>query len=251
MAAARAHADTFVAYQDLKGRTCNTILTGQDLGGMRLPPGVYCFSSSAQLTGTLVLTGAGPWIFQIGSTLTTATAAAVIVPPGGTCRASNVFWQVGSSATLGTATMFAGNILALTSITATTNATVAGRLLAINGAVTLDTNDVSGCGGGVPPPPDDDDDCPKHHGKCHCKCKHHDGRHDRDRDRDHHDCDRDGHGRDDGHHGDNDRDNDHRNDHKNNDKDKDHKDKDHDKDRKDYDNKDKDKNDKGRGKGWW
>ena len=103
MVAARAHADTFIAYQDLKGRTCTPMnnLTGQDLGGMTLPPGVYCFSSSAQLTGTLVLTGAGPWIFQIGSTLTTATAAAVIVPPGGTCRAANVFWQVGSSATLG------------------------------------------------------------------------------------------------------------------------------------------------------
>ncbi len=143
--AAQAQSDLTAAYNNLAGQACNTTLTGQDLGGLTLTPGVYCFSSSAQLTGQLTLDAQGDpnavFIFQIGSTLTTASNSSVRVINGGACN--NVFFQVGSSATLGTGTTFVGNILALTGITLTTGATVAGRILARNGAVTLDSNTVS------------------------------------------------------------------------------------------------------------
>ena len=133
------------AYNDLAGRPATADLTGQDLGGLTLTPGVYSFSSSAQLTGTLTLDAQGNsaavFIFKIGSELTTASSSSVLVTNGGT--GCNVWWQVGSSATLGTATSFAGNILALTSITLTTGANVSGRALARNGAVTLDSNNVT------------------------------------------------------------------------------------------------------------
>jgi hypothetical protein len=145
-AALQAQNDTTTAYNALAGAPCTSTLTG-DLGGRTLVAGVYCFSSSAQLTGTLTLDAQGDpnavFIFQIGSTLTTASAARVLVVNGG--RACNVFWQVGSSATLGTGTAFVGSILALTSITMTTGATIAGRLLARNGAVTLDSNSITVC----------------------------------------------------------------------------------------------------------
>ena len=137
------------AYNSLAAQTCTTDLTGQDLGGLTLTPGVYCFASSAQLTGTLTLNAQGNpaavFIFKTGSTLTTASNATVAVINGGIV--CNVFWQIGSSATLGTNTTFAGNILALTSITLTTGSRVFGRALARNGAVTLDTNvvDRSAC----------------------------------------------------------------------------------------------------------
>jgi hypothetical protein len=117
-------------------------MTGLDLGGRTLTAGVYCFSSSAQLTGVLTLDAQGSassvFIFKMGSTLTTASASSVVLINGG--AAGNVFWQVGSSATLGTTTSFTGNILAMASITATTGVRVTGRALARNGAVTLDTN---------------------------------------------------------------------------------------------------------------
>ncbi len=146
-AAQQAQSDLTIAYNALAGLPCGTNLTGTDLGGLTLVAGVYCFSSSAQLTGTLTLDAQGnpnaQFIFQIGSTLTTASNAVVNVINGG--NNCNVFWQVGSSATLGTATSFAGNIAALTSITATTGANVLGRLLARNGAVTLDSNNVAVC----------------------------------------------------------------------------------------------------------
>jgi len=104
-----------------------------------LGPGVYFFASSAQLTGTLTLNAGGNpnavFIFQIGSTLTTASSAAVVAENG--AQAANIFWQVGSSATLGTGTSFLGNILALTSITTNAGVSMLGRLLAINGAVTM------------------------------------------------------------------------------------------------------------------
>jgi hypothetical protein len=134
------------AYNVLTGQACDVNLTGQDLGGLTLTPGVYCFDSSAGLTGTLTLNAQGDpnsvFVFQIGSTLTTASNSSVLITTGG--PACNVFWQVGSSATLGTTTSFQGNILALTSITLTTGADiVSGRALARNGAVTLDTNDIS------------------------------------------------------------------------------------------------------------
>ncbi len=142
--ALQAQNDVTVAYTDLAGQACDTDLTSQDLGGLTLLPGVYCFSTSAQLTGVLTLDSQGDpdavFVFKVGSTLTTASNASVLLINGDTC---NVFWQVGSSATLGTGTMFEGNILALTSITLNTGASVSGRTLARNGAVTLDSNVVS------------------------------------------------------------------------------------------------------------
>ncbi|PON20294.1 hypothetical protein TGAM01_v210845 [Trichoderma gamsii] len=123
--AAQAQADVTTAYNVAAGLPPNTDLTGQDLGGMTLVAGVYSFSTSAQLTGALVLDGQGDsssvWVFQIGSTLTTATASSVILIGG--ASPCNVFWQVGSSATIGTTTTFVGNVLALTSITLVTGAT--------------------------------------------------------------------------------------------------------------------------------
>ncbi len=130
------------AYNDLAGQTPTQNLTGQDLGGLTLTTGVYKFDSSAQLTGNLTLNAQGStnssFIFQIGSSLTTASNSSITMINGGSL--CNVFWQVGSSATLGTTTAFIGNILALTSITLNTGATITGRALARNGAVTLDTN---------------------------------------------------------------------------------------------------------------
>ena len=141
-AAAQAQSDLTTAYNDAAGRACNTVLTGQNLGGLTLTAGVYCFSSSAGLTGTLTLDAQGDpnavFIFQIGSALTTASNSGVMLI--NSAQACNVFWQVGSSATLGTTTSFQGSILALTSVTANSGATNEGRLLARNGAVTLDTN---------------------------------------------------------------------------------------------------------------
>jgi ice-binding like protein len=152
--ASQARADTMAAYTFLAGLPCGTNLTGQNLGGLTLGPGVYCFSSSAQLTGTLTLNaGNNPnavFIFQIGSTLTTASASLAQVINGG--RNCNVFWAVGSSATLGTGTNLVGNILAVASVTMTTGANLNGRALAQNGAVTLDTNAVSACAGSAPTP---------------------------------------------------------------------------------------------------
>jgi serine protease AprX len=145
VAALAAQNDVATAYNSLAGQACTRDMTGQDLGGRTLTAGVYCFSSSAQLTGTLTLNAQGDpngvFIFKMGSTITTASASSVVLTNG--ASAGNVFWQVGSSATIGTGTSFAGNILAVASITVTTGASVAGRTLAMNGAVTLDTNAVT------------------------------------------------------------------------------------------------------------
>lgn len=139
--AAAAQASLTTAYNAAAAEPCGTVLTGMDLGGMTLMPDVYCFSTSAQLTGTLTLDGMGDpnavFVFQIGSTLTTGSAAAVNMIGG--ARAGRVFWQVGSSATLGTGTQFSGNILAMASITSNTGANIQGRALARSGAVTIDT----------------------------------------------------------------------------------------------------------------
>ncbi len=146
------------AYNALASQPCDVDLTGQNLGGLTLTPGVYCFSTSAQLTGTLTLDGLGNpgsvWVFKIGSTLTTASGSSVAYINGG--QACGTFWQLGSSGTLGTATSFSGNVLALASITLNTGATSAGAMFARTGAVTLDTNNVSvvgSCGGGPQPSP--------------------------------------------------------------------------------------------------
>lgn len=140
--AAAAQVSLTTAYNDLAGRAPTQNLTGQDLGNLTLTAGVYRFDTSAQLTGNLTLNAQGNansvFIFQIGSTLTTASNSSITLINGGSL--CNVFFQVGSSATLGTTTSFVGNILALTSITLNTGATVTGRALARNGAVTLDTN---------------------------------------------------------------------------------------------------------------
>jgi uncharacterized protein with beta-barrel porin domain len=136
------------AYNNLVGRTTTVDLTGQDLGGKTLVPGVYNFSSLAQLTGTLTLNGLGNpnsiFVFNIGSTLTTASASSVLLING--AQGGNVFWRVGSSATLGTTTSFAGNILAQASITLTTGAKITcGAAWARTGAVTLDSNTITIC----------------------------------------------------------------------------------------------------------
>jgi hypothetical protein len=176
-----AHADATKAYAALLAQTCSTNLTGQDLGGQTLAPGVYCFNTSAQLTGQLTLSGNGVYVFQIGSTLTTASNSSVVLASG--ALAGNVFWQVGSSSTLGTASAFVGNLIAFTSDTVTTGVSVMGRVFALGGAVTLDTNNITaaasaaGGGGGGGGDGDGDD---------HNGCKN-----DGDRDKDHHEKNKD------------------------------------------------------------
>ncbi|MEP6573618.1 MAG: ice-binding family protein [Gemmatimonadota bacterium] len=137
--AQRAQQDVTPAFNALAAMPCGTSLTGQDLGGKTLSPGVYCFTSAAQLTGTLTLAGpsGGLWVFQISSALTTGTSAHVVMSGGG--LAKNVFWQVGSSATIGQTTTFQGNIVAGVSVTLVQGASLNGRALSKAG-VTMDTN---------------------------------------------------------------------------------------------------------------
>ena len=147
--ALQAQAALGTAYDALAAAPCAADLTGQDLGGMTLTEGVYCFSSPAQLTGALTLNAQGNadavFIFKTATALTTASGSSVLVTNGGT--GCNVFWKVDTSATIGPGTVFVGNILALTSIALKTGASLAGRALARNGAVTLDNNHIgfSGC----------------------------------------------------------------------------------------------------------
>lgn len=137
--ARQAKTDLVTTYNDLASWGATSSMTGKDLGGKTLTAGVYTFSSSAQLTGTLTLSGKGIFIFQMGSSLTTASNSKVLVTNG--AQACGVYWKVGSSATLGSGTQFKGTIVALTSITMVTGATILpGRALARNGAVTLDSN---------------------------------------------------------------------------------------------------------------
>lgn len=144
--AQQAQSDASTAYTALAALPHTTVLTGMDLGGLTLTPGVYFFASSAQLTGNLFLDFLGNpdalFVFQIGSTLTTASGSTVSEINGG--QGANVFFQVGSSATLGTTTSFMGTILADQSITLNTGASIAcGRAVALNGAVTMDNNVIS------------------------------------------------------------------------------------------------------------
>jgi hypothetical protein len=136
--ALQAQSDLTTAYDDAAGRSPAAAVSA-DLGGSTLTQGVYNSASSLGLTGTLTLDAEGDanavFIFQAGSTLTTASGSHVNLVNG--AQPCNVFWQVGSSATLGTGSVFTGNVLALTSISVTDGVTVAGRLLARNGAVTL------------------------------------------------------------------------------------------------------------------
>ncbi len=146
--AMQAQTDALTWYNFLAAMSSTSSLTGQDLGGLTLTPGVYSFASSAQLTGPLTLNFSGlnnaNMVFQIGSTLTTASAASInIINPG---LNDNIYWQVGSSATLGTTSAFQGNILAAQSITLNNSATInCGSAIALNGAVTLDNNTIGTC----------------------------------------------------------------------------------------------------------
>jgi len=145
-AAAQAQLDLTTAYNDAAGRTVGAILVAGNLGGRTLTPGLYTSTSSLEISsGDLTLDALGDanavFIFQMASTLTTTSGRQVILSGG--AKAANVFWQVGSSATLGTTSVFKGNILALASITVTTGAAVEGRLLARTGAVTLDSNTIT------------------------------------------------------------------------------------------------------------
>jgi uncharacterized repeat protein (TIGR01451 family) len=142
--ATQAQADLTVAYNDAAGRQPAALVPG-DLGGLTLTPGAYRRDSSLLITGDVILDGQGDpnsvFIFQVGSTLTTASISRVVLTRG--AQSCNIFWQIGSSATLGTETTFRGTIMALQSITLNTGATIQGRALARNGAVTLDTNRIT------------------------------------------------------------------------------------------------------------
>ncbi len=140
-----AKTDLVTAYDDAAGRTPVTTIP-TELGGSTLTHGVYSSAAGTfGITGALTLDAQGDasavWVFKMATTLTTANASSVVLIGG--AQSCNVFWQVGSSATLGGSTSFRGNILALTSITLVTSATVDGRVLARNGAVTLDTNTIT------------------------------------------------------------------------------------------------------------
>jgi hypothetical protein len=139
-AALTAKADLTTAFNDAAGRASTGAISA-NLGGQTLVPGVYTGGALA-LGGVLTLDGLGDpnavFVFQAASTLITASGSTVSLING--AAACRVFWQVGSSATLGTTSRFVGTVLALTSIAAQTNASIEGRLLARNGEVTLDAN---------------------------------------------------------------------------------------------------------------
>jgi hypothetical protein len=146
-AAAAAHADLLVAFDELGAAECGEDLTGVELGGLTLAPGVYCFDTTAGLTGALTLDAGGDanasWIFQVGSAITTGPGSAMAMAGGG--NACNVFWKVGTSAVLGTTSSFKGNVMASASVTLTSGSSLEGRALALNAAVTSDNNAVSNC----------------------------------------------------------------------------------------------------------
>lgn len=142
----QAKGDLALAYTDAAGRTATqTYSPIYDLGGQTFTSGVYNNPSSFGITGNLTLDGGGDpnavWIFQAGSTLTTASSSQVILTNG--AQAPNIFWQVGTAATLGTGSKISGTILAMNAITLTTGATVDGRALSQIGAVTLDQNTIN------------------------------------------------------------------------------------------------------------
>lgn len=145
------------AFNNLAGQACPSannltgMILGQTPGALVLTPGVYCFDTSAQLNAILTLNDGGNpnavFIFQIGTTLTTASSSQVVMSSGG--RGTNVYWQVGTSATIGTSTSFRGNIIADTSITLTTSATTTGRVFALDGAATIDSTSVNAVPTGI------------------------------------------------------------------------------------------------------
>ena len=139
-----AHAGALAAYNQLFGETPTSNLTGINLGGITLLPGIYRFDTSAQLSGTLILNTQGDpnatFHFLIGTTLLADPASQITLLNG---NSVNIFWQVGSSATIGVGSNFVGTIIADQSITLQTGATLQGRALALNGAVTLDSNTIT------------------------------------------------------------------------------------------------------------
>ncbi|PQE06246.1 outer membrane autotransporter barrel protein [Rutstroemia sp. NJR-2017a BBW] len=142
---AQARADALTAYNTAQGLTGGIDSTANsELGGQTLQAGIYSYTSGVSLTGILTLDGAGnsdaTWVFQISSTLITGSASAVVLING--ASACNIYWAVGSSATIGSTSAFVGNILSSASISLTTGATVQGGLYA-GAAVTLDDNVVS------------------------------------------------------------------------------------------------------------
>ena len=142
--ALQAQVDLVGAYDDAAGRS-STATVSADLAGRTLTPGVYTSASSLGLSGDLTLDAQGDpnavFVFQAGSTLTAGSASRVLLIGG--AQACNVFWKVGSSATIGSGSAFVGTVLALTSISLTSGSTLNGRALARNGAVTLDTNTIT------------------------------------------------------------------------------------------------------------
>ena len=157
-AAQQAQSDLTGAYSNAAGRSIDATTTAE-LGGLTLTPGVYAGpgKSPLSLTGTLTLDAEGDldavFIFQTDSTLITGSGSRVSLING--AQGCHIYWQVGSSATLGSGSLLVGNILALTSITVNSGATVQGRALARNGAVTLDNNTFTrpSCQQAPPPPP--------------------------------------------------------------------------------------------------
>lgn len=133
--AVSAKTDLTTAYGVAAASPCNFNETGKNLGGQILNPGTYCQTTAPTLTGTLVLSGNGVFIFQIGSTLVTGPGATVTLVDG--AQPCNVFWQVGSSATLDTTTTFVGTIMAYQDITLNDGASIQGRALTQIGEVTL------------------------------------------------------------------------------------------------------------------
>ena len=150
--AQQAQTDTTAAYLALAGMVSAPIPPA--LGGQILTPGVYN-AGAANLTGTLTLNGPGLYVIQTTALTTASGPGASIVALINGASACDVFWQVGSSASIGTFSAMQGNILALTSITIATSASLQGRALARNGTVTLDSNVVTPCGlaGAVGPGP--------------------------------------------------------------------------------------------------
>ncbi len=149
--AARAALNT--AYTDAANTTLPAPIAVGDLAGQVLVGGLYKGDAITN-SGTLTLSGdaSSVWIFQASSTLITSAGSQIVLEPG--VNPCNVFWQVTSSATLGTSSSMVGTVMALTSISAKTGATVNGRLLAYNGAVTLDTNTITvpaACAGTIQP----------------------------------------------------------------------------------------------------
>ncbi|HCE46050.1 MAG TPA: hypothetical protein DET40_21095 [Lentisphaeria bacterium] len=152
--ALQAQTDLTAAYNDAAGRTLDQITVSGNIAGQTLAPGLYWSASSVEITGDLTLDAGGDpdavWIFQVGSTLTTAAGApaspASQIILAGSAQAKNIFWQVGSSATLGTYSIFKGTIMANISVSMDTDSVMEGRALARTGAVTY-----NGVGGSLPP----------------------------------------------------------------------------------------------------